>query len=255
MTAVRMPAGDAILAITLDLDDTLWPVRPTLVAAEEKLARWMRERVPATARAFGFEERRRLREQVLREHPDRAHDVSFMRRAVLHRALAEAGDDPGLAEEGFATFLEARQRVQPYDDVEAVLARWARRYRLVAVTNGNADIARIACGRHFSAAISAHEAGCAKPDRRIFAAACEAADASPRNCLHIGDDWELDIQGARAAGMQVAWVRRPEFAGKPLPAGTDAAQATIFDSLAAVDHWLHPGDDTPGRGAAPPPKS
>ena len=37
-----------VTAITLDLDDTLWPVRPTLVAAEQVLAEWLRTHAPAT---------------------------------------------------------------------------------------------------------------------------------------------------------------------------------------------------------------
>ena len=29
-----------VTALTLDLDDTLWPVRPPLIAAEKTLAAW-----------------------------------------------------------------------------------------------------------------------------------------------------------------------------------------------------------------------
>ena len=39
----------AIRAITLDLDDTLWPVLPTLLRAEETLAAWLASQAPATA--------------------------------------------------------------------------------------------------------------------------------------------------------------------------------------------------------------
>ncbi len=238
-----MPASAAraeILAITLDLDDTLWPVRPTLVAAEAQLARWLAANAPATAAGFDARRRASLRERLLERHPDRAHDMSFLRREGLRLALTEAGEDPRMADAAFEVFLAARQAVEPYPDVEAVLGRWARRYRLVAVSNGNADIGRIACGRHFSAAISAHEIGFAKPDPRVFAAACEVAGAPPARCLHIGDDWHLDVAAARAAGLQAAWVRRPEFADRPTPAESRDDPGPVFDSLAGVDRWLHP---------------
>ena len=37
-----MTPGFVPRAITLDLDDTLWPVGPTLVAAERVLSDWLR---------------------------------------------------------------------------------------------------------------------------------------------------------------------------------------------------------------------
>ena len=46
-----MMDASLLRAITLDLDDTLWPVGPTLVAAEHVLSDWLREHAPATAAA------------------------------------------------------------------------------------------------------------------------------------------------------------------------------------------------------------
>ena len=232
------PARTPIEAITIDLDDTLWPVRPTLIAAEARLAQWLEAHAPATAAGFDAGRRASLRARLLEAHPHRAHDLSFLRREALRLALDEAGDDPGLAEAAFEVFLAARQMVEPYEDVEEVLCRWASRYRLVALSNGNADIARIPCGRHFSAAISAHEVGFAKPDPRMFAAACEAAGAPPERCLHVGDDWHLDIAAARAAGMQAAWIRRPDLAHRAVPAEAHDDDTPVFDSLSALDAWL-----------------
>src|SRR5690606_17049527 len=156
--AASSPIGRSEV-IAIDLDDKLWPSRPTLVAAEALLARWLEDRAPAAAANLDPERRARLRRRLLERHPDRAHDVSFLRRESLRLALDEAGEDPGLADPAFEVFLAARQQVEPYEDVDEVLCRWAARYRLVALSNGNADIARIPCGRHFSAAISAHEIG------------------------------------------------------------------------------------------------
>lgn len=46
----------------------------------------------------------------------------------------------------FEVFLEARQRAALFDDVLPVLTYWSRRYRLVAVTVGNADVIRVGLG-------------------------------------------------------------------------------------------------------------
>ncbi|HRO57753.1 MAG TPA: HAD family hydrolase, partial [Burkholderiaceae bacterium] len=50
-----------LLAITLDLDDTLWPSRPVLLHAEQVLATWLAERAPATVTWLDAERRRTLR--------------------------------------------------------------------------------------------------------------------------------------------------------------------------------------------------
>jgi len=228
-----------IAAITLDLDDTLWPVLPTLIRAEAALAAWLRERAPATAAAFTTEARTALRRELLAEHPDRAHDMSWLRRELLRRALAQAGDPESLAAPAFEVFLAARQQVELYPDVEPVLRAWASRYRLVAVTNGNADIAAVGLGRYFAGCVSAHEIGCSKPDPRMFEAACRLAGTDPAETLHVGDDWQLDVRAARAAGLQAAWLRRPDLGHAS--AGPDAQAETLaFDSLHAMDAHLHP---------------
>lgn len=226
-------------AITLDLDDTLWPIGPTLIAAERMLADWLREHAPATAATHHPEARAALRQRVLAAHPEHAHDLGFLRRESLRLALADAGEDPALADAGFELFLAARQQVTLFDDVRPVLARWATRYRLVAVSNGNASIHATGLGDYFSAAVSAHEFGCAKPDPRIFHEACRLAGAAPDQVLHIGDDLRLDVHGAQAAGLQAAWVRRP---GAPeLPAAQrEGTLPPVHASLHEIDARLAP---------------
>lgn len=227
-----------LLAITLDLDDTLWPVKPALIHAEQALSAWLGARAPATVAWMSPENRRRVREALVAEHPERAHDVSFMRRESLRRALLAAGDAVALAEPAFEVFLEARQRVTPYGDVAPVLERWSRRYLLVAVSNGNADVDRVGLGRFFAASVSAHELRFGKPDPRIYQEACRRAGVAPEAALHVGDDLHLDVRAARQAGLRAAWVMRPEL-GRALPDA--AADEPRFDDLSGVDAALHCG--------------
>jgi len=232
-----MTPAPPILAITLDLDDTLWPMRPALVEAERALAAWVGERAPLAAAQLTAQARAALRARLLVEHPQRAHDVSFLRRESLRLAMRACGEDPALADEGFEVFLAARQRVSLYPDVLPVLAAWAQRYRLIAVSNGNADVARIGLARYFAASVSAHEVGFAKPDVRMFHEACARAGVDPGSALHVGDDLDLDVRAAVAAGLRAVWVRRPDLGGAQDP-GEAAPQA--FESLRAVDAFLHP---------------
>lgn len=198
-----------VKALTLDLDDTLWPIWPTIARAEQVLADWLAQHAPATA-ALGADRQtlRAVREQVGRERPDLAHDLSALRRESIRGLLRQAGDDPALAEPAFEVFFAERQRVELFEDALPALERLSARYPLVALSNGNADVHRVGIGAHFTAAISAREFGVGKPDPRIFHAAAQAAGVASGEVLHIGDDAHLDGVGALNAGMQLAWVNR-----------------------------------------------
>ena len=198
-----------VRALTLDLDDTLWPVWPTIARAEQVLADWLAQHAPATA-ALGADRQtlRAVREQIGRERPDLAHDLSALRRESIRGLLQRAGDDPALAEPAFEVFFDERQRVELFEDALPALERLAARFPLVALSNGNADVHRVGIGAHFKAAVTAREFGVAKPDVRIFHAAAAAAGVAPHEVLHIGDDAHLDGVGALNAGMQLAWVNR-----------------------------------------------
>jgi FMN hydrolase / 5-amino-6-(5-phospho-D-ribitylamino)uracil phosphatase len=201
-----------VTALTLDLDDTLWPVRPALVAAEKVLADWLRANAPATALNTPPPAMLALRAEVAAEHPQWAHDLTAIRLETIRRALRKHGDDPALAELAFDVYFEARHAVTLYDDVLPGLERLASRYRLVAVSNGNAELHRIGLERLFCGSVSARLHGVAKPHPSIFQAACAAASAAPHHVLHLGDDLDTDVSGALAAGLHAGWICRPDGA-------------------------------------------
>ena len=198
-----------IEAITLDLDDTLWPVWPAIERAEKALDQWLGEHAPMAAALFSSSSARLdIRQQVVRAHPEWSHDLSAIRREAIRIALVRSGENPELAHPAFDVFFEARHSVQLFDDTLLALEFLAGRFPLVAVSNGNADVHRIGLGRYFHASISAQAFGVGKPDPRIFHAAAGALDLTPAQVLHIGDDPELDVLGALNCGMQTVWVNR-----------------------------------------------
>jgi putative hydrolase of the HAD superfamily len=198
-----------IKAISLDLDDTLWPIWPVIARAEQALQDWLRPQAPATASFLADAERRlALRREVQQQRPELGHDLRTLRQELIRQALQRHGEDPALVAPAYEVFIAERMRVELYEDARPALAWLAQRFPVVAVSNGNADVQRIGLGEYFHAGFSAQEFGVGKPDARIFHAAARAAGVQAHEVLHVGDDAALDVLGALNAGLQTAWVNR-----------------------------------------------
>ena len=198
-----------IKAITLDLDDTLWPIGPTIARAENVLAMWLTQQAPGAAALFTDPQTRlALRAQVTQARPDLGHNLSALRLESIRAALHQAQEDTALAESAFEVFFAERMRVDLFDDVLPALTLLAARYPLLALTNGNAHVSRVGLGDYFTHYLSACDFGAAKPDVRIFQAAADLAGVTPAEVLHVGDDAAMDVMGALEAGMQAVWINR-----------------------------------------------
>lgn len=197
-------------AVTLDLDDTLWAIAPVVLRAEQALHDWLATHCPRVAERYPLAAMRALREQVARDNPALAHDFSAQRRLCLEMVLQECGEDAQHIDGAYEAYFRARNQVELYPDVGRALARIARRVPVAALTNGNADLGRIGLIQHFRFTLGAREFGAAKPDPAIFHAACERLGCAPEHVLHVGDDPEMDVIGARRAGLRAAWLHRGE---------------------------------------------
>ena len=222
-----------VRALTFDLDDTLWPFAPVAERIEAAMEGWLSEHAPATKVRFDRDGAMAMAETVRRERPDLANDVGAVRRETLRRMLTAAGEDPDRADEAFAVVYEARQRVDLYPDVAPALDRLAARLPLVAVTNGNADLERCGVDHWFSGYLAAAEFGIAKPDPRIFHAACDGLELPPEDVLHVGDHLEADVRGALAAGLGAAWVHREVEGDAPPEAMRLPDLLALADALGA----------------------
>jgi len=198
----------APLILSFDLDDTLWPVEPVMMAAERAMLSWLKQRHPEVMQGHSGESLRALRVRVAEQFPERSHDMTFLRHRALADMFAEAGHCRGHADAAFEVFYAERNRVQLYDDVELALKRLRLRYRLFALSNGNADLERCGIAHLFEGHITAAAAGAAKPDARIFARLLDETGVEASRVLHIGDDPHADIIGATQAGLQAAWLNR-----------------------------------------------
>jgi putative hydrolase of the HAD superfamily len=88
----------------------------------------------------------------------------------------------------------------------ALTALRARGLTLVVVSNANgtlrAHMDRIGLTSHVDIVIDSQDEGVEKPDPRLFEIALERAGASPESTIHVGDLYQVDVVGARAAGVR-----------------------------------------------------
>ena len=169
-----------VRAICFDLDNTLWEIEPVLARAERILADWLAARYPKIPERFSPADMFAVREALLRERPDQAHDLTFLRRETLARLAEAVGYERSVAHAAFATWHAARNQCVPFSEVPPALEKLKTRYRLATLSNGNADLGTIGIAHHFEVTLHAAALGCAKPDARVLPRARRRADAETR---------------------------------------------------------------------------
>lgn len=156
----------------------------------------------------------------------KASGRAFVPLDILHREMLEAtlrdwGADPAALDEAMlARWNRAWHRLDPWPDAVEGLARLKTRFPVVTLSNGNVallvEMARRAC-LVWDAILGAQVSGFYKPDARAYLRTAELLVIAPHElCLvaaHHGD-----LAAARAAGLQCAYVDRPqEYGGAPAP--------------------------------------
>jgi putative hydrolase of the HAD superfamily len=78
-------------------------------------------------------------------------------------------------------------------------------YTVGVVSNADGRVAsfldRAGLARLLDFIVDSGAVGVEKPDARIFRIACEHAGVSPDQAVHVGDIYDIDVVGARAAGV------------------------------------------------------
>ena len=222
-----------IRAIIFDLDNTLWDVWPVIVRAEHAMHDFLALHYPRVTERHDLRSMRDVRARMAIDHPAMRHDFTWLRREALREHAREVGYPEAMADQAFEAFYCARNEVTLYEDVRPALDQLARDYRLFALSNGNADLARCGVGEYFELGLAAREAGMLKPDPRIFAILLERAGLAAHEAVHVGDDAEADVEGARAAGVLPVWLNR-EAAAWPRESEPPALSIRGLDELAGA---------------------
>ena len=117
-------------------------------------------------------------------------------------------------------------------DALARLRAAGLRLGIVSNSDGRVEQALSAAGlrEYFDVVIDSSLFGVEKPDPAIFRAALEALDVAPEEALYVGDLYDVDVLGARAAGMD-AVLLAPGGVGQDRPCRTAASIDELVDDL------------------------
>jgi 2-haloacid dehalogenase len=145
--------------------------------------------------------------------------ISQLSEVQLNRSVEEAAQH----------VMDGFSRLELHADVVNGLDRLHEDgFRLVTLSNGATSVAdRLLTNgnvrERFDLLLSVEDAGAWKPSGSAYAHAAKACDVSPEQMLMVASHpWDVD--GARRAGLQTAWVNR---SGGPFPATFQEATYTV----------------------------
>lgn len=100
-----------------------------------------------------------------------------------------------------------------YEDIVPSLKQWKEdNIELGIISNFDSRIHAVLKSldleKYFQTITISSNAGAAKPDGKIFAIALEKHHCQPQQAWHIGDSFQEDYQGAKAAGLRAVWLQR-----------------------------------------------
>lgn len=211
-----------IAVISFDLDDTLYDNVPVMVHAEQQVQRFMHQQYPQTQQ-WQLQHWQQLRQQIMRHDVKLAGDMTALRLHTLERGFHELGvsDAKQAAQQTLQQFLRYRSQIDVPAETHEVLQALAQHARLIAISNGNANVEKIGLAPYFDLILQPSAEHRGKPFNDMFVAAQQHYPQLPANAfLHVGDHPLSDIEGARRAGWQSAWYtgglgRRRHLRGLP----------------------------------------
>jgi len=206
--------------VSIDLDDTLWNIEQTIVRAEKRIADFAYDYLGneyPTVRQFFLCPEVKKEAYIANKHLLESCNLSEYRKGLFKHALLRAGH-PGSEEvidNLYTEYYRHRNDVIFFDGAREFLehithpSSESERYLLVALTNGNADLASVGIQSAFHAHVKATmECMRPKPDPSMFHYTLQITDGlrTHHTPVHVGDDPVRDVAAARGSGFRTVWV-------------------------------------------------
>jgi 2-haloacid dehalogenase len=200
---------DAIQALTFDLFGTVLDLGGSLTPYIDAFLK--EKKSTASAKDVWHEWRYRQRlEQYQDNIVAMGHSgyTPVARRAAVF-VLKQFGVDASPAE--VDRLMEAWQHLKPFPEVVAALARLKKRFRLVALSNGErsflAHLVKNQIQWDFDDVISVEEVGAFKPHPGVYRRGAFKLGLEIGQCMMVSAN-SFDVMGARMCGMRGAYVNR-----------------------------------------------
>lgn len=148
---------------------------------------------------------------VVQRHPELVHDEEIWI-AFTEQIMVGMGGDVGRCRKCAVDMVrewERHENFHLYEDALPALEEVRRHgLRVGLISNGQRDLVQFADhhGLDVDVAVGSTEHGRIKPHPSIFETALSALEAEPAEAVMVGDSLEDDIEGARAAGIQRAFL-------------------------------------------------
>lgn len=203
------PLGQ-ISALTFDLDDTLYDNRPVILRTEQESLAFVQNYHPAL-KGLQNADFQRMRQALRDQDPEIYHDVTEWRRRAVEHTMLDAGLSAGEAAAGALAAMENfavwRSRIDVPEQTHETLRQLARKWPLVAITNGNAQPELCGLDGYFEFVLRAGPDGRSKPFEDMYHLAASRLNLPLDEILHVGDDLTTDVAGAIRCGMQACWIK------------------------------------------------
>ena len=135
-------------------------------------------------------------------------------------------------------FMEAWQKLNPFEDAVEGLNRLSGAYRLVALSNGERSFLNHLIENRiqtsFDDVISVEEAGAFKPHPSVYRTAARILESEPGEIMMVAAH-SFDIMGARACGYRGAFVNRYKLPFEETPYQPDL---TVSDFIQLATHLI-----------------
>lgn len=221
--------------VLFDLDETLFDHRHASRSALRALKRDYPSLHPVSLEELAHEAARILehthRRVLAGELSKTAARVARLRELFLTFGvyLDEAGYDAAVA----SYVREYRRSRRPVNGARRLLEVLGKEQTIGIVTNNfreeqESKLADCGLTDLIDFMVTSQETGSPKPEAAIFREALDRGDAMPSEAVMVGDDWHVDVLGARRCGIRPVWFNR-HFG--PAPEDVAVDQIGSFEPL------------------------
>lgn len=200
--------------IFFDLDHTLWDFERNAEETKLEMFEGLNLKEKGIENYETFREKYIVINQALwalyREDKIEKDELNFRR---FYDTLCVFGIDDRVLGKMMATwFIDGiSNKTYLFPFAKEILEYLYMKYPIHIITNGFEEVQysklkNSGMDKYFTEVITSEEAGCKKPDIDIFNFAYKKTGALAHESIMIGDDLEVDIAGARLAGMDQIYV-------------------------------------------------